>query len=48
MEFVHGVAHLGRAAAAEKLRLADAVSAPHMKKGDLRQWQRDLRATAGI
>lgn len=46
LEFVHGLGHLGRAAAAQKLRIADAVAATRDPKG-WRQWQHDHRTLAG-
>lgn len=47
IEFNLGVAHLSRASAAEKLRLAEAFNAPHQKPDAFRQWQSDLRYLAG-
>lgn len=47
VEFQHGIAHLGRAAAAEKLRMADAVAAHKQKEGDWRAWTADHRYLSG-
>ena len=46
-EFLHGVAHLARAAAAEKLRIADATAAPQQKPADWKRWVSDHRTMAG-
>lgn len=46
-EFVHGLGHLARAGAAEKLRIADAVAAHKQKTEHWRQWQHDHRTLAG-
>jgi hypothetical protein len=45
-EFVHGMGHLSRAAAAEKLRIADAVAATKNPDG-WQQWARDHRTLSG-
>lgn len=47
VEFQHGIAHLGRAAAAEKLRIADAVAAHKQKEADWRAWTADHRYLSG-
>ena len=47
MEFAHGIGHLGRAAAAEKLRIADATAAPHQKPADWKAWVSELRTISG-
>ena len=47
VEFIHGVGHLARAAAAEKLRIADATAAPHQKPADWKRWVSELRTQAG-
>jgi hypothetical protein len=46
-DFVHGSSHLSRAAAAETLRIADAVAAHKQKPGDWEQWKRDHQTLAG-
>lgn len=46
-EFVHGMGHLSRAAAAEKLRIADAVAAHKQKPEDWQQWKSDHQTLAG-
>lgn len=46
MHFQHGIAHLGRAGSAEKLRSADAIAATKDSEG-WRQWVRDHRTLAG-
>jgi hypothetical protein len=46
-EFISGTAHLGRAAPAEKLRIADAVAATRDPKG-WDQWKRDHQTLAGL
>ena len=45
-EFVHGMGHLSRASAAEKLRLADAFAATQNAKG-WAKWVRDHQSLAG-
>ena len=47
MAFCHGIAHLARAASAEKLRVADAVAAHKQKAADFRQWLKDTSTLAG-
>ena len=47
-EFVLGAAHLGRASAAEKLRIADAVAATRGKPEAWLQWVADLKHLAGV
>lgn len=47
VEFQHGIAHLGRASAAEKLRIADAVAAHKQKAADWRRWRSDHQCLAG-
>ena len=47
VEFIHGVGHLARAAAAEKLRIADATAAPHQKSADWKRWVSELRTQTG-
>lgn len=46
-EFVHGLGHLSRAAAAEKLRMADAIAAHKQKPEDWLRWQSDHRTLSG-
>ena len=45
--YVHGVAHLARAAAAEKLRMADAIAAHKQKPQDWKRWVSEHRTRAG-
>lgn len=47
VEFCHGIGHLSRAGAAEKLRIADAVAAHKQEKGGWRQWVRDHEYLSG-
>jgi hypothetical protein len=47
VEFNLGLAHLGRAAPAEKLRLADAVAAHKQKPADWQRWVSEHRTLAG-
>lgn len=45
--FVYGMQHLGRAAAIEKLRIADAVNAGQGVKDYMTEWQAVQRTLAG-
>jgi hypothetical protein len=47
VEFCHGLGHLARAAANEKLQAADAFVAPQQKKEQWRQWVHDHQYLAG-
>jgi hypothetical protein len=47
-KFVLGTAHLARASAGEKLRMADAVAAHKQKPEAWRQWVADQQSAAGL